>query len=1018
MFGSKRDKDSAKEKALKRGVALTAMIAGLATASGGVPAFAQEAEEPEAQTQEEDADIVVTGSRIRRNEFTSSSPVQIITSEQSSLEGLIDTSEILQGSTVASGSLQINNQFTGFVVEGGPGVNTISLRGLGANRTLVLLNGRRLSPAGTRGQVGAVDTNVIPASMWERVEILKDGASSIYGSDAVAGVVNIITYQDYDGLQIEATGNVSEHGGGENFTVNGMWGHVGDRAQVLIGGEYYKRESLNWGDRDYLSCAQDLVTDGEGGPPLDIIDPNTGESKCFNLLQGVIDRGGAFPTGGRYVPDTSAVAGGGPFGLDLAGYRRVGLSWVQVANRLYGTSTALNATQVSALLTPAQISAVEAAWRSSQAAVPTASPLYGSRNAISPAERYSIFATGTLDISGNAELYGEFMYNHRESSTASLRQLFPTLASGHAGNPAPFGASTALPVIQLPSITAQEVDFVRLVAGIRGDFGGDGFLSGWAYDLYVQSSYSDGTYGNNFFYNDRVVATSAFPEACRQSAIISGATCMPVDYVSAVSNGFTQAEAAFLFGYEEGNTVYNMTTVSGIITGDVMRLPAGAVGLALGAELRDDSIDDVPGFNARTGNLWGQTSAGRTQGSDSTRELFGEIEVPLIANAPMFENLSFNGSYRWTDYDSFGDDSTYKMGVNWQLTPEYRLRGSFGTSYRAPALYELFLANQTAFQGQVAIDPCTNWNTSSNPLIVQNCGPGGHNLPANYTGAIYSSATIITGGGAGILEAETSEATTFGAVWTPNWIDLSIAVDYFKIEVEDEVAQFGAANILAACYTDPLFPNSPFCQLFQRDLTPGSPTYGRINTVNNSYINLDRQVTEGIDVTIRYEHEFPFGTFRLDARGTWTFEDTILLFEGTQFERLSDFNGMLTEPDFTGELDFRFDRNDWTYFWNVDLVSKSSDTEWFLGDTFRWRASPYFAYFRQYADWYASHNASVRYQSDTWTFQAGVRNLFDEEPPTISTSGTAFSARLGNSLINSQYDIIGRQYWASIARRW
>jgi iron complex outermembrane receptor protein len=138
-------------------------------------------------------EIVVTGSRIRRDEFTSASPVQVIDMEMSTLAGLIDTTEILQGSTVAANSSQINNLLGGFVVNGGPGVNTLDLRGLGANKTLVLLNGRRLNPAGTRGTVAAVDLNTLPASVIQRVEILKDGASSVYGSDAVTGVVNIIT---------------------------------------------------------------------------------------------------------------------------------------------------------------------------------------------------------------------------------------------------------------------------------------------------------------------------------------------------------------------------------------------------------------------------------------------------------------------------------------------------------------------------------------------------------------------------------------------------------------------------------------------------------------------------------------------------------------------------------------------------------------------------------------------------------------------------------------------------------
>ncbi|MEN9838513.1 MAG: hypothetical protein RLZ79_2181, partial [Pseudomonadota bacterium] len=143
-------------------------------------------------------EVVVTGSRIKRTEFTTASPVLIITSEDASLEGLLSTTEILQTNTLAAGSQQINDQTTGFVTENGPGANTVALRGIGSSRTLVLLNGRRLSPAGARGQLAAADLNVIPSSIVQRTEILKDGASSVYGSDAIAGVINLITNQNLD----------------------------------------------------------------------------------------------------------------------------------------------------------------------------------------------------------------------------------------------------------------------------------------------------------------------------------------------------------------------------------------------------------------------------------------------------------------------------------------------------------------------------------------------------------------------------------------------------------------------------------------------------------------------------------------------------------------------------------------------------------------------------------------------------------------------------------------------------
>lgn len=212
--------------------------------------------------------IVVTGSRLRRDEFSSAAPIQVITAEEATLEGLIDTASIIQGSSVASGSVQFNNQFGGFVVEGGTGINSISLRGLGAQRSLVLLNGRRPGPAGVRGQVGSFDLNVIPDSVIQRVEILKDGASSVYGSDAVAGVANIITLTSVDRPTLTVQYNKPFEDGGESFSIDGAFGLNYDTGSVLFAAQYEKFQDLSLGDRDYLACPQDFYFDPDTGKGL------------------------------------------------------------------------------------------------------------------------------------------------------------------------------------------------------------------------------------------------------------------------------------------------------------------------------------------------------------------------------------------------------------------------------------------------------------------------------------------------------------------------------------------------------------------------------------------------------------------------------------------------------------------------------------------------------------------------------------------------------------------------------
>ena len=218
-----------------------------------ISGFAQQEDEDEAEQQAEQEDqveqevpvseeaapvveeIVVTGSRIRRDEFSSTSPITVITSETSALAGLLDTSDILQNSTIASGQ-QIDDTFSGFVTDGGPGARSLSLRGLGEQRTLILVNGKRWGPSGVRGGTNSVDLSAIPSSVIARYEILKDGASSVYGADAVAGVVNAITAQSFDGLQFNVQGLLPQEGGVESASGDFTWGRVGPDWSFSVSG--------------------------------------------------------------------------------------------------------------------------------------------------------------------------------------------------------------------------------------------------------------------------------------------------------------------------------------------------------------------------------------------------------------------------------------------------------------------------------------------------------------------------------------------------------------------------------------------------------------------------------------------------------------------------------------------------------------------------------------------------------------------------------------------------------------
>ncbi|MBN9466368.1 TonB-dependent receptor [Brevundimonas sp.] len=1005
----------------KQTLLTTTFIAGLAAFAPSLAA-AQSKPAPQNTTSQAAHDestevetVVVTGSRIRRTEYSSTQPVQIITSEEATLEGLVDTTEILQGSTIANTATQINNYYTGYVTTGGPGVNTLSLRGLGANRTLVLLNGRRAGPAGARGTVGPTDLNVIPSSLIERVEILTDGASSIYGSDAIAGVVNIITKQNFDGGAVNAYVSQPLEKGGEEYNINANYGWTFDRGYFSIGADYYERKALLFQDRDTFACPQNVVYwDSALNQRADPVDPKTGTYKCTSTAAELLTlyvNGGA---GGTidYAPVTGAVAGGGPRGCDLAGYQQV---------RVFATGFG-----ACALPTAAPAGYTAAQWsqvlRDYYARGPLHSDRYGTRTAVSGVTRTSISAFGGFDLTPKTEIFGELLLNRRESSQNSWRQMWAAIPSAHPRVPVELRNVNGTPIshveptLLLNSHNDQQVDYARGVLGIRGslDIG-----RGWDWELVGQYSRSEADYGSTFIYNDRFLAATSFTTMAQltsgcNTALLKTATACPtggVDFFSpsVVAKGELRPEdAAFLLGYESGTTIYEHKYIEGLISGELFDLPAGSVGLALGFQVRQEKLDDLPGLQERTGNYWGQTAAGHTVGEDTIKEAFAELEVPLLKDMPFFNTLTLNLSGRYSDYKSYGDNSTYKVGLNWAITPEYRIRASKGTSFRAPALYELYLANQTGFQAQASIDPCRSWGLSTNELLRKNCAAAG--IPDNHGTLVSSSALVTTGGGLGILKPETADSFSVGFIWTPSFVNLNVALDYYEVEIQDQVQALTAASIVNGCYLSENFPNDPLCQLFKRNGAGPDRPY-EITAVNSSYVNIARQYSEGLDLNARYRKEFGFGDLTLNARFSY-----ILKWE-SQLRTASVPNNNLDQigsPDWVGSVSARFDKGDWTVFWNTDIVDSVNNDRFYASNTGTFLGQP--IYYNRKVDTYLNHSASVRKTFDKWQLQVGVRNLFDEGPTITSASGGGRGA--ANVPLSSQYDYLGRRVFMNISRTW
>lgn len=957
-------------KSVSHGLQRLPLTIAVIAALQAAPAFAQEpapADQSETQAQAatdtdskkatKDLDtVVVTGSLLKRPEYETTSPVQVISIDKSLSAGKFDTADFLQTSTVAASSTQINNQFGGFVVEGGTGVQTVSLRGLGANRTLVLLDGQRPGPAGTRGQVGAFDLNVIPRVILQRIEVVKDGSSSIYGSDALAGVVNLITRKSIDKPIMDFSMSVPQHGGGEQFSASFATGWNFNNGSITAAAQVDRLNALTIGDRDFLRCPQDLAY-GTDGQRIDRADHSIiggtelGGCSTGNLYANtIIDY---FKSSVRYVPsaDGSTV---GPF----PGYHP----------RPNPSKTYANSPQAyyEDVLN----------YR-----------FMDSSEVINKRDRVTLYGASDFGFD-SFNWKTQWLYNRRESKAHSYRQFFPVVYNEDDGR-------YYEPIMPFPSDQKVTVDYFYGTTKFDGLFKS---TDSWGWEVNAGYSRSDGDYEN-----------LAIDTSKTGDLTLDGSGDALVNYFEpGFLNGDRMNELVNAIGTRtKGNTVYQQASVNGILTGNLFSLPAGDVAAAFGVEYRHYSINDNPDDLSKNGMVWGSSSAQVTKGSDNVREAFAEFDIPLLKGKPGFESLSLNLSGREFKYNSVADsDNVWKAGLNWQIIPSLRVRGSIGTSYRAPGLYELYLGNQTGYKTQINIDPCILWGDSTNTNLQTNCAAAG--IPADYAGA-GSSATIYSGGGKGVLTPETSKAKTLGVVWTPEFANLSVALDYFDYKVKGEISQLDEYDIVGGCYGSKVYPNA-FCDQLVRNSPTDPAAPNAITTIYNKYININQERTRGYDLQLNYDSDFSFGKLSLEAQVTYTIEDTTRLFSTAEASGFTSDNqvGYIGRPKTVGAFAADLKRGDWTYSWNTTYVSSTEN------DVPRvYTYSGYAGATRDIkAGWQFLHNASISYQPDDWGIMFGVRNLFDKEPDTISNGA---GTRYGNiPLYASQYDWYGRTFFVRV----
>jgi len=664
---------------------------------------------------------------------------------------------------------------------------------------------------------------------------------------------------------------------------------------------------------------------------------------------------------------------------------------------------------------------------------------------LSPDTNYHIFVQGTRDLHalGNGELYFEVLASQRDSTEEGFRQLtvdYPIL------NGCTKGATSSNPLLPVGigclgtflgaggslitdgratadrafigfgnAEASQTEDYWKATGGIRGDLPLD-----WHYDGYVAYAWSDSKYGQQTFLTNQLSQTLDVVPApagtdpsevvngvtCRVNTTTSGAGCVPAPVLtpSVIAGQLPASWVNYFFKNVVGDTRYTEATVSADFDGPIFKLPYGEVKGAFGVEYRADSLDDTPPLDSQDGNLYNLTSATITKGTDSVVEAYGELEIPILKDLPLAHELTANISGRVTDYHSYGAGETYKVTGLWGPTTWLSFRATYGTSFRAPALFEQFLGATSGFLSNQT-DPCNNYG-AGNPAtnLYKNCDSELH----NPTFQDNQSVTVLTAGGASLgLKAETSQNLTTGVVFDPDlgemWGHLSVAVDYFSIIVNNGVDRVGATNLLDFCYNSAGFRAAgSYCSFINPRATGTNAL-----TVHDSYTNIATNVVRGMDWDIRYTHSIGPAKLTVDGQITQYFEQASKLLPT---DPLQDLNGTITVPNYTGQLEGILSWDKWRFRYNLNWVGSTNSYNLIFGDAEN-LASTGFVFSTPN---YFTHDISVQYSDRGWEVTAGVRNLTNQNPPQISY---AFYDRVGNAPLYSGYDFIGRTFFLDVTKR-
>jgi iron complex outermembrane recepter protein len=937
------------------GAAVAALLAANAAAqqSTDAPSSVREVEE-----------VIVTGSRIARSNDTTSTPLQVVSALSLEDEGAVDIGQSINNiPAVANVNLSTETSNTGQYNAGITGVN---LRALGEMRTLVLVNGRRYV-SGIQNQ-GVVDLSTIPAELVERIEVMTGGASAVYGSDAIGGVVNVILRKQFEGLRFSTQYGRSDQGdgGSEKFSV--LAGTVsGDQRMSAMGYiGFNDSEKISAADRDF--SRDTILLNNLANPSSAIVGPAANSAVTGRQTIFFPNSTNASATAIRTVvlPDGSLA----PYdpardGLNNQDYRLLRM----------------------------------------------------------PARRYQLAGLADYRFTDRVRFFLETNFARSETDAEIQPTFFQTGSTANIGGASPNAIPVTIPVdnpfipagirAQIP-VGRTQFGFGRLLYELgarqyafdrdmyRGVVGLDGTFAApfsddddWRWE----TSY---TYGRtstyilqhlasivNMYDGLRVEPNPAGGFQCTDVAARARG-CIPINLFTGQS--FTPQELAWLAADGSVNSDVDQQVAVATLTGDLFDLPAGAVGAAVGVEWREETSSFQPDTAFANGLLSGAQQF-PVSGEFSVREAFIELNVPVLKDLPLVERLDLEAAYRTADYSSIGNADSWKFGGSWKPIEDLRLRAVKARAVRAPNIGELFAP--PTYGGASALDPCSGGGRITGLDPARAAARQAYCASIGITPAYIQPNPIVftyTGGNEE-LDAETADTLTVGLVYTPRFLPgASLSVDYYDIAIDDAISNLGTQLLLDNCAdsSDPFF-----CENITR-----SPTTLEVTRVDNPTLNVATIETQGVDLELGYQRPID----SLGAQFGLSLNYTHLLKFETQplaSAQVIVSDGLSTFPQDKANLRLSLDRGPW----HVSLRQRYiGPTKRILTLSFDGNEIPSFFY----------TDAQLRYTHDQrYSVYLGVDNLFDKEPPIIPVGypGNVF----GYNTDPRTYDTLGRMMYIGMS---